>query len=294
MTTQEALMDWNDIITVAPSPMPATAPCFTHPSVVACGHRRRYRQRTRGVTRAAASEAASPAWVVSGFGQAEAPADAPGERFRVDVGNIGERKPQTFLFAPLLQQPSRLVCVTLPRRPLGVIFVPDRAGRVRIAEFVQNSDAGRAASVERLLSPSGAQAPKVGDVLRAVTATVFSFTPQAQLLGDLTNTKRTVVLFGADDEPYDKVFAALRQGLVADGPVSLVLERPLEGSASANWSPKPVEPSEQRKQRSDDPEEEQRWREVNLSADGPGSEVGGAIAVTLGLLLLLLAAGFSP
>lgn len=267
--------------------MSATAACFTHPVVVACSRRIR-RRRSSQRTSAAAAE-----WVVSGFGQAEALADTPGERFRVEVGNVGERKPQTFIIAPVLQSPSKLLCVSLPRRPLGIIFVPDRDGRVRIGEFVKNSAAARAASVERL-SPSGAQAPQVGDVLRAVTATVFSFTPQAQLLGDLTNTKRTVVLFGADDESFEKVFAALRQGLVADGPVSLVLERPLEGSRSATWSPKPMEPA--RKQRSEDADEEQRWREVklNLSADGPGNEVGGAIAVTLGLLLLLLAAGFSP
>jgi hypothetical protein len=264
--------------------MPATAPCLKHP--VACSSRAR-RRRSSQRTRAAAAE-----WVVSGFGQAEAPADTPGERFRVEVGNVGERLPQSFVFAPVLQSPSKLLCVTLPRRPLGVIFVPDRDGRVRIGEFVKDSAAGRAASVERL-SPSGAQAPQVGDVLRAVTATVFSFTPQAQLLGDLTNTKRTVVLFGADGEAYEKVFVALRQGLVADGPVSMVLERPLEGSRSASWSPKPVEPAA-RIMPSDDSDEEQRWREVNLSADGPGSEVGGAIAVTLGLLVLLLAAGFSP
>jgi hypothetical protein len=33
------------------------------------------------------------------------------------------------------------------------------------------------------------------------------------------------VLFGCDEQPWNKLVSALRAGLVADGPVTLVLER---------------------------------------------------------------------
>jgi len=240
--------------------------------------------------------AAQPAFVSSGFFAAEAPEGASGERVRVEVGPVGERKQQTFLFAPVLPL-SSLVVVTLPR-PLGVVFVPDRDGRVRVASLVPGSHAGRAAAVGKL-APGGAQAASEGDVLRAVTATVFSFTARAQTLGDLTGTKRTVVLFGADGESYDKCFAALGQGLCADGPVTLVLERAQAGSQGARWSPLPVaqnaeEPVRQERGESDSEAQRRQRREETLRLEGPGPAVGAALATTLGLLALLLAAGFFP
>jgi hypothetical protein len=87
---------------------------------------------------------------------------------------VGERKRQTFVLAPRLK--GELLSITLSR-PLGIVFVPDAAGGVRIGSLVAGSAAGRAAGVARL-SPQGSSAPAVGDILRAVTCTVFAFTPQ--------------------------------------------------------------------------------------------------------------------
>jgi hypothetical protein len=93
------------------------------------------------------------------------------------------RKRRTFVFAPKLSQPSSLLTVTLPR-PMGIVFAPDRQGRARVESLVPGSLGGRAAAVGKL-SGLGAQAALEGDLLRACTSTVFTFTPQAHLLGDL-------------------------------------------------------------------------------------------------------------
>jgi hypothetical protein len=336
------------------------------------------RRRRASATPCCASASAVPpppsqpqsgrAYVPSGFMFVEADDTTPGERVRVEVGPVGERKRTTFVLPLLCGAPSTLIAVTLPR-PLGVVFVPDAAGGVRVGSLVPGSVAGRAGAVARL-SPDGMATPRPGDVLRAVTATVFAFTPQcappgeharpaththahplrrtrsktqqplsrahacpncchaprrtrrAQLLGDLKGTKRTVVLYGADGQAWQKSFAALTQGMAADGPVTLVLERPLPGSADATWAPLPVSPAdvaatwseEERALRQalpplvyggDEEEEEdageaaaaareQARRAAQLHVEGPGSEVSAAFGSTAVLLVLLLAAGFFP
>lgn len=55
-------------------------------------------------------------------------------------------------------------------------------------------------------------------------------------MGDLTGTVRKVVLFGVDEQPWEKTAEALRGGLKADGQVTLLLERPSEGSPYATWT----------------------------------------------------------
>ena len=102
-------------------------------------------------------------------------------------------------------------------------------GRARARRGLRRgSRAGRAAAVAQLQGlneNAGARAPKRGDVVRAFTTTTLSYGPRAQLLGDLSGTKRAVVLFGADDQPWGKTIGALKSGLVADGAVTLILER---------------------------------------------------------------------
>jgi hypothetical protein len=56
-------------------------------------------------------------------------------------------------------------------------------------------------------------------------------------LGDLSGTKRAVVLFGADDQPWGKTVGALTSGLRADGPVTLVLERDDDPARAEAWTP---------------------------------------------------------
>lgn len=55
-------------------------------------------------------------------------------------------------------------------------------------------------------------------------------------MGDLTGTVRKVVLFGVDEQPWEKTAEALRGGLKADGEVTLLLERPAEGSPYSTWT----------------------------------------------------------
>ena len=165
-----------------------------------------------------------------------------GERVKVDVGVVDKRRARTFCIAKRLAGGSDLVEVTM-ERPLGIVFERDTEGRVRVADFVDGSKAGRAAAVDRLqgLNAIGAAAPRRGDVLRAFTASTLSFGPRAQLLGDLSGTKRAVVLFGADDQPWGKVSSSLSSGLVRDGPVTLILERHRDAEMQKAWTPEPAE-----------------------------------------------------
>jgi len=167
---------------------------------------------------------------------------AGGERFKVDVGVVGSRRTRTFALRKRLSSKSgsgssSLVLATL-ERPLGITFEPDTEGRVRVSGLVPGSVAQRTDAVARLgpgleKSPS----PRRGDVLRACTASVVSFGPRANLLGDLSGTKRAVVLFGADDQPWGKTVGALTSGLRADGPVTLVLERDDDPARAEAWTP---------------------------------------------------------
>jgi len=118
----------------------------------------------------------------------------------------------------------------------------DDAGLVRVVELVRSSRAAQQSAVARLgADPDSGAYPRVGDVLRAVTATTMDWGARAALLGDLSGSERRVVLFGADGQPWPEVQSALRSGLVADGDVEMVLERPGEGSASAQWRVAPAE-----------------------------------------------------
>lgn len=228
-----------------------------------------------------------------GFSTELAPDDLPGEAVRVEVGEVGERfARRSYVFDKRLPGASTLFTVRW-QRPLGCVFVEDTSGRVRVAELVAGSQAQRSAAVGRL-SPARSESPAVGDVLRGVTCTLFSFSAGAHLLGDLSSTRRTVVLFGADDQPFDKVAAALRQGLVADGAVTLVLERPGEASPGAVWRARPAVESE-----SDGaalPRGQARARRGQrpvVEVDPPGGPLLAAAAVTGLTLLVLLITGFT-
>jgi hypothetical protein len=222
--------------------------------------------------------------------------DAPGERLRIEIGEAGALKRETFLFDRTLAQPSTLLTVTLSR-PMGIVFVPDSRGRCRVGSLVEGSAAGRAASVGRL-SPGGSSAAMVGDVLRACTATQFQFpaTVQTQLLGDLKGTKRVVVLYGADGAAWSDAFAVLRQGLVSDGPVTLILERPGEGTADEAWAALPVTP----RLRGEDDVEEERSLEAfeamreqeQMTIEGPSGDTLLVGVSAIASFLLLLWTGF--
>lgn len=180
------------------------------------------------------------------------------ERVKVGVGIVGKKRERVFALRKVLGSrggvagvESDVFAVTMDR-PLGVVVERDVDGRVRVADFVEGSRAGRAAAVAQLQGlneNSGARAARRGDVIRAFTTTTLSYGPRAQLLGDLSGTKRAVVLFGADDQPWGKTIGALKSGLVADGPVTLILERDRDAARAEAWTPEPTPPPEVEKKR---------------------------------------------
>jgi ribosomal protein S18 acetylase RimI-like enzyme len=181
------------------------------------------------------------------------------ERVKVCVGIVGKKRERVFALRKVLGSrggvagvESDVFAVTMDR-PLGVVVERDVDGRVRVADFVEGSRAGRAAAVAQLQGlneNSGARAARRGDVIRAFTTTTLSYGPRAQLLGDLSGTKRAVVLFGADDQPWGKTIGALKSGLVADGPVTLILERDRDAARAEAWTPEPTPPPEVEKKKS--------------------------------------------
>jgi hypothetical protein len=157
--------------------------------------------------------------------------DDAGEPIRIEVGAVGDKQLRTFLFEKILPPPSQLVIIKLPR-PLGIVFEEDkRKGRAVIAEIVAGGNAEQLAKRASLNPTSLAStAPKVGDILRACTATNIVYRTGALILGAQT-PERAIVVYGADNEKWPAVATALKRGLVADGEVTLVLERKLVNSS---------------------------------------------------------------
>lgn len=169
---------------------------------------------------------------------------SPGERVRVDVGEVGGRSPRTYVFEKLLSsphRPSKIVSVTLPR-PAGVVFAERKkeekrsgsgAGKgpsvvVVVDELLEGSPAHKRAAAAKL-DPSLAESALLpGDVLRGFTTTNFVFRGAAgALLGvSLKPPTREVVLFGADGQSFTAVKAALQRGSSSDGDMTIVVERP--------------------------------------------------------------------
>ena len=227
-----------------------------------------------------------------------------GERVKVEVGLVGKRVKRTFFLPKTLSNgESDIVEVTM-ERPLGIVFEPDTEGRVRVADFVDGSRAGRAAAVASL-SPAGAQAASRGDVLRAFTASTVSFGPRAQLLGDLSGSKRAVVLFGADGQSWTKTTSALTSGLVADGPVTLLLERDRDPERAKAWTPEelpqddPRVPQKDRSRGSKAPSSSPKTagsgtrRTVEEESDVPDA-INYAFLTAFVSFILLILAGFNP
>jgi hypothetical protein len=147
-----------------------------------------------------------------------------GDRLRIPVGPVTNLELRTFVFTKTLRRESRLVTIRLPR-PLGLVFEEDAAHkRVVLAAIVPGGSADSLARKAALDPALAAAAPAVGDVLRAVTATNLVY-PTASLVFSARSPERHVVVYGADGQRWPKVATALKRGLVADGEVTLVLER---------------------------------------------------------------------
>ncbi|PRW44349.1 thioredoxin-disulfide reductase [Chlorella sorokiniana] len=136
----------------------------------------------------------------------------------VEEGAEGER---------ILPQPSQLVMATL-ERPLGIEFEEAKgAKRTVVASLTPGGHAEQLAKRGRLNTSLLASCPLEGDVLRGCTCTNITWPG-----GDFP--KREIVVFGADGQSWPQVIAALQKGLVADGPVTLVLERRLSSDGSSS------------------------------------------------------------
>jgi len=195
---------------------------------------------------------------------------------------------RTYVFDATLPGASEVLSVTAAR-PLGIIFEDDADGRARVADFVRGSEAARANDVAAL-APFGAQCARRGDVLRAFTATQVVYRTTAALTGDLSGTKRVRTLFGADDVPWGEVSAALANGRVADGPITLVLERDGDRERAENW-PRREEELEFRGLGEESTQAKKRRERFEPDEDTERANVAFAGAVAAFVLLIL--AGFS-
>lgn len=138
---------------------------------------------------------------------------------RLNVGPVNGTIPQNFLFEKS-SPTSKLITVTLPK-PLGVVF-EEINDKVQIVDLIENSGADQLRKKANLDSSLRDSAPMVGDVLRGLTTTVVIYKEGALIA---QGPEREIVVFGADGQKWRDVKAAMKRGLVADGPVTLVLER---------------------------------------------------------------------
>jgi len=200
-------------------------------------------------------------------------------------------KSRTYVFERVLPTSSEIVSVTA-ERPLGIVFEEDADGRVRVSEFIPGSRAAKAAEVASL-APFGAQCCRKGDILRAFTATQVVYKTTAALTGDLSGTKRVRTLYGADDKDWRDVSAALANGRVADGPVTIVVERDLDRERAEAW-PRVTEEIEFRGL-GEETTAEKRTRERFLDDDEDTDRTSAniAFAAAIASFVGLILAGFS-
>jgi hypothetical protein len=200
-------------------------------------------------------------------------------------------KSRTYVFERVLPTSSEIVSVTA-ERPLGIVFEEDADGRVRVSEFIPGSRAAKAAEVASL-APFGAQCCRKGDILRAFTATQVVYKTTAALTGDLSGTKRVRTLYGADDKDWKDVSAALASGRVADGPVTIVVERDLDRERAEAW-PRVTEEIEFRGL-GEETTAEKRTRERFLDDDDDNDRTSAniAFAAAIASFVGLILAGFS-
>ena len=157
------------------------------------------------------------------------PEGSPGDRVRVEVGEVASRKtPRTYVFERRLPQPSKVIAVSLAR-PAGVVFAeskiwgaPEKV--VVVDELLAGSPAARRAAAAALDPALSDSAVLPGDLLRGFSTTNFVFRGAGALLG-IAPPSRELVVFGADGQGWKAVTAALRRGSVSDGDVTLIVER---------------------------------------------------------------------
>ncbi|KAL2620492.1 hypothetical protein R1flu_000697 [Riccia fluitans] len=155
-------------------------------------------------------------------------------KLKIPVGPIRNCLDETFTFKRILGPSSVFVVVTL-RKPLGIIFEAVRKRnkeKVVVAELVPGSNAQRAFKVNQMFQGAGSNRKsrggsvilngdvRPGDILRATTTVGV----EVDLFG-IRAPKRVMMLHVADGRRWDDTMAALKASFIADGPLTLVLER---------------------------------------------------------------------
>ncbi|MCO5566886.1 hypothetical protein L7F22_020569 [Adiantum nelumboides] len=127
---------------------------------------------------------------------------------------------------------SSPMMVTLPK-PLGIVFELSKAAnrRIFVAELIPNGNAERATRVNKLFEGQKAREKNngkaiygggvnVGDLLLATTMVNV----KVDLFG-LRAPQRVVMFFATEGRTWTETMGAIQSSYVADGPVTLVLER---------------------------------------------------------------------
>lgn len=207
-----------------------------------------------------------------------------GERVTIEVGPTAEKKSQRkFLFKKVLATESTIIAYEA-LRPLGIVFEVDTFGFLRVVDFNPTSKAYQRDAVQRLQpATSMSQSPAIGDVLRGFTAVSIKYGPRAALLGDLSGTKRMIVTYGVDNQTSRSIFKALASGTVADGPMTLVLERAKDPKERTNWKPEEI-PTENVRREAE---------KKQIFVDDGFSTANATFAALSSAFILLLLAGFS-
>jgi hypothetical protein len=160
----------------------------------------------------------------------------------------------------------------------------DTFGFLRVVDFNPTSKAYQRDAVQRLQpATSMSQSPAIGDVLRGFTAVSIKYGPRAALLGDLSGTKRMIVTYGVDNQTSRSIFKALASGTVADGPMTLVLERAKDPKERTNWKPEEI-PTENVRREAE---------KKQIFVDDGFSTANATFAALSSAFILLLLAGFS-
>lgn len=158
--------------------------------------------------------------------------DSRQAQVKVGVGPVGNLVEQAFPITRKLGPSSNIVVVTLPK-PLGIVFELSKmaTGRIFVAELIPNGNADRAARVTQLFeSQKGRESShgnvmyggrvKVGDLLLATT----TVNVVVDLFG-LRASRRAILLFDVEGRTWAETMGAIQTSFVADGPVTLILER---------------------------------------------------------------------
>lgn len=153
-------------------------------------------------------------------------------QFKVGVGPVNKLTQRVYSLNRKLGSSSDIIVNTLPK-PLGIVFELSKiaTGRIFVAELVQGGNADRASRVNQMFESKQRRESglgrviydggvRAGDLLRATTMVNVV----VDLFG-LRAPQRVVLFFEVDGRSWAEAMGAIQTSFVADGPVTLILER---------------------------------------------------------------------